>query len=35
MVGRTGYTGEDGFELYVRATVAERVWHELMDVGAE
>ena len=35
MVGRTGYTGEDGFELYVRAAVAEKLWHELMDVGTE
>src|SRR5690554_6470277 len=27
MVARTGYTGEDGFELYVLATQAEALWH--------
>lgn len=35
LVGRTGYTGEDGFELYLKAVHAEQLWHELMDVGAE
>jgi aminomethyltransferase len=34
MVGRTGYTGEDGFELYVRAVTAPRLWDELMAAGA-
>jgi aminomethyltransferase len=34
MVGRTGYTGEDGFELYVRRGYAEALWNELMSVGA-
>jgi aminomethyltransferase len=35
MIGRTGYTGEDGFELYIRTAQAEELWHELMEVGAE
>lgn len=35
MVGRTGYTGEDGFELYVRSAVATQLWHELMAAGEE
>ena len=33
-VGRTGYTGEDGFELVVAATDGEFVWRSLMDRGA-
>ncbi|WP_349897418.1 glycine cleavage system aminomethyltransferase GcvT [Parafrigoribacterium soli] len=35
MVGRTGYTGEDGFELYVRVENVEQLWRELMTAGAE
>lgn len=33
MVGRTGYTGEDGFELYVEPSNAVALWTELMEVG--
>ncbi len=33
LVSRTGYTGEDGFELYVDAADAEAVWDLLMDRG--
>ena len=35
MVARTGYTGEDGFEVYVPSDVptSERVWNEVMDAG--
>jgi aminomethyltransferase len=33
VVSRTGYTGEDGFELIVGATKAERVWTALLDAG--
>ncbi len=33
MVGRTGYTGEDGFELYTRDDVAEELWTALMSSG--
>jgi aminomethyltransferase len=33
-VSRTGYTGEDGFELYFDAAQAERVWDALMASGA-
>lgn len=32
-IGRTGYTGEDGFELYVPATSAVAVWDALMRAG--
>jgi aminomethyltransferase len=34
MVSRTGYTGEDGFELVVAATDAEKVWEALLASGA-
>ena len=32
-VGRTGYTGEDGFELIVPAAQAEPLWTALRDAG--
>jgi aminomethyltransferase len=37
MVARTGYTGEDGFEVYVPADVetSERVWNEIFEAGKE
>ena len=35
IVSRTGYTGEDGFELYLPPGDAEKVWNELLSVGAE
>jgi len=34
LISRTGYTGEDGFELYVPASETERVWNALLDAGA-
>jgi aminomethyltransferase len=33
IVSRTGYTGEDGFELIVRAEDAPRVWENLLMAG--
>jgi aminomethyltransferase len=33
VISRTGYTGEDGFELMIPAKAAERVWDALMDSG--
>ena len=37
LVARTGYTGEDGFEIYMPGDVAtsERVWNAVMDAGRE
>lgn len=35
LVARTGYTGEDGFELICPATKLERLWSDLMARGAE
>jgi aminomethyltransferase len=33
LMSRTGYTGEDGFEIYCFATHAESVWNQIMDSG--
>jgi aminomethyltransferase len=32
-VSRTGYTGEDGFEIFVPPAMAERVWDALLESG--
>ncbi len=33
LISRTGYTGEDGFELYAPAAQAARLWTALSDAG--
>jgi aminomethyltransferase len=33
LISRTGYTGEDGFELYAAARDAERLWFALLEKG--
>lgn len=33
VLSRTGYTGEDGFELYATADVIEAAWERLMEAG--
>lgn len=35
LVSRTGYTGEDGFEIYISHDDAESVWDKLMEAGKE
>lgn len=35
VISRTGYTGEDGFELYLPANRTAGVWDALLDAGAE
>src|SRR5690606_28782760 len=35
IVSRTGYTGEDGFELYLSNDDAAPVWRALLEAGAE
>ncbi len=35
MISRTGYTGEDGFELYMAPQGAPEVWRKLLEVGGE
>jgi aminomethyltransferase len=34
-IARTGYTGEDGFEIYIAPEEAERIWDEIMNAGQE
>jgi aminomethyltransferase len=34
-IARTGYTGEDGFEIYIAPEQAERIWNEILDAGQE
>jgi len=33
IVSRTGYTGEDGFEIYTSTEEIEKLWHKLLNVG--
>lgn len=35
LVARTGYTGEDGFEVFLPATGAADVWSAVLDAGSE
>jgi aminomethyltransferase len=37
LIARTGYTGEDGFEIYVPsdAATSEKVWNQVMEAGRE
>lgn len=35
VISRTGYTGEDGFELYLPAEGTVQVWQRLLEVGAQ
>ncbi|HML18749.1 MAG TPA: glycine cleavage system aminomethyltransferase GcvT [Bryobacteraceae bacterium] len=34
-IARTGYTGEDGFEIYIAPSQAPRIWNEILAAGAE
>jgi aminomethyltransferase len=33
IISRTGYTGEDGFEVYAAANKAEQLWNKILDTG--
>ncbi len=33
LVSRTGYTGEDGFELYLDPAAAPAIWDRLLELG--
>jgi aminomethyltransferase len=33
IISRTGYTGEDGFEVYAAPEQAERLWQKMLDAG--
>jgi aminomethyltransferase len=37
LIARTGYSGEDGFEIYIPSDVAtsEKVWNAVLEAGAE
>lgn len=35
IISKTGYTGEDGYELYMAAADAPRMWEALMEAGRE
>jgi len=37
LMGRTGYTAEDGFEIYIPAdeSISARVWNEILETGKE
>jgi aminomethyltransferase len=34
IIARTGYTGEDGFEIYFSPEFSEQIWKKLLEVGA-
>jgi aminomethyltransferase len=34
-IARTGYTGEDGFEIYIPPAEATRLWEEILAAGSE
>ena len=33
LIARTGYTGEDGFEIYFAPEHSEKLWNDLLDAG--
>jgi len=35
IVSRTGYTGEDGFEIYMPTDIAPQLWDRIMEAGKE
>lgn len=35
LIARTGYTGEDGFEIYVEPDAGPRLWRRLIEAGRE
>src|SRR3989339_1636775 len=35
IVSRSGYTGEDGFEIYFDNVAAEKIWDKLLEIGKE
>lgn len=35
IISRTGYTGEDGFEVYAAADKAEQLWNKMLETGRD
>jgi aminomethyltransferase len=33
IIARTGYTGEDGFEIYFDPSESERIWNKILELG--
>lgn len=34
-IAHTGYTGEDGFEIYIAPGTAERIWNDILNAGQQ
>ena len=34
-IARTGYTGEDGFEIYFAPEQSDRIWNQILDAGQD
>ena len=34
LIARTGYTGEDGFEIYFEPEYSEKLWNDLLRRGS-
>ena len=34
LISRTGYTGEDGFEIYVSPEYARQLWRKILEIGS-
>lgn len=35
IISKTGYTGSDGYEIYISASEAEKIWEQIMEKGSE
>jgi len=35
LISRTGYTGEDGFEMYIAPDICSDIWDKIMSAGAD
>ncbi len=35
LISRTGYTGEDGYEIYVKTAETKKLWNLLLEAGAD
>ncbi len=35
LISRTGYTGEDGFEIYMNKDIGEKIFYEIIDKGKD
>ena len=35
LLSRTGYTGEDGFEIYCKPEIASKIWQKILEAGEE